>query len=235
MNIVALLGTTISPYLFFWQADEEVEEEIEAGKTSAMRTKMPNVSTTDIRRMRFDTVFGMTFSNVITFFIIITAAATLNAHGITEILTADQAAAALAPFAGQYAAFFFACGIIGTGLLAVPILAGSAAYAVSEALKWNGGLSLELKQAHGFYGVIAIATLTGLLINFTQIPAFKVLYYSAVLNGLLAPPLMALILLIGNNKKIMGKNVNGKASNILGWFITIVMGVAGVALIVTMM
>ena len=214
--------------------DEEVEEEVREGKIKKMGVGIPHVSTNDISRMRFDTVLGMTFSNVITFFIIVTAAATLHAHGITEILTADQAALALVPFAGQYAAFFFAAGIIGTGLLAVPVLAGSAAYAVSETLRWNEGLSLKLKQAHGFYGIIAIATLAGLLINFTGIPAFKVLYYSAVLNGLLAPPLMILIMLMGNNKKIMGKNVNGKTSNILGWFITIVMGVAAVALIGTM-
>ena len=233
MNIVALLGTTISPYLFFWQADEEVEEEIEEGKIRAMGVGIPHVSIGDIKRMRLDTIFGMTFSNVITFFIIVTAAATLHVHGITDIQTADEAAKALEPFAGQYATFFFACGIIGTGLLAVPVLAGSAAYAVSEVMSWKEGLSLKLKQAHGFYGVITIATLAGLFINFTGIPAFKVLYYSAVLNGLLAPPLMVLILLIGNNKKIMGKNVNGNWSNWLGWLITAVMGVAAVGLIVS--
>ena len=233
MNIVALLGTTISPYLFFWQADEEVEEEIEEGKIRAMGVGIPHVSIGDIKRMRLDTIFGMTFSNVITFFIIVTAAATLHVHGITDIQTADEAAKALEPFAGQYATFFFACGIIGTGLLAVPVLAGSAAYAVSEVMSWKEGLSLKLKQAHGFYGVITIATLAGLFINFTGIPAFKVLYYSAVLNGLLAPPLMVLILLIGNNKKIMGKIVNGNWSNWLGWLITAVMGVAAVGLIVS--
>ncbi len=233
MNIVALLGTTISPYLFFWQADEEVEEEIEEGKIRAMGVGIPHVSIGDIKRMRLDTVFGMTFSNVITFFIIVTAAATLHVHGITDIQTADEAAKALEPFAGQYATFFFACGIIGTGLLAVPVLAGSAAYAVSEVMSWKEGLSLKLKQAHGFYGVITIATLAGLFINFTGIPAFKVLYYSAVLNGLLAPPLMVLILLIGNNKKIMGKNVNGNWSNGLGWLITGVMGVAAVGLVMS--
>ena len=210
-----------------------MEEEIEEGKIRAMGVGIPHVSIGDIKRMRLDTIFGMTFSNVITFFIIVTAAATLHVHGITDIQTADEAAKALEPFAGQYATFFFACGIIGTGLLAVPVLAGSAAYAVSEVMSWKEGLSLKLKQAHGFYGVITIATLAGLFINFTGIPAFKVLYYSAVLNGLLAPPLMVLILLIGNNKKIMGKNVNGNWSNWLGWLITAVMGVAAVGLIVS--
>lgn len=195
----------------------------------------PVVTKKDVRSMRADTVMGMSFSNIITFFIITTAAATLAAHGITNVETAAQAAEALKPFAGPYASLLFTLGIIGTGLLAVPVLAGSASYAVAETLKWKGGLSLKFKQAHGFYGVITIATLGGLLINFTHIPAFKVLYYSAMLNGLLAPPLMILILLIGNNKKIMGKNANGKASNIFGWIITAVMGLCGLAMLWTLL
>lgn len=224
MNIVALLGTTISPYLFFWQADEEVEEEIASGKLKAAGSSVPRVSRSDIKTMRIDTVIGMFFSNLITFFVIATAASTLGAHGVTDIQTADQAAQALAPLGGKWAALLFTLGIVGTGLLAVPVLAGSASYAVAEALKWNSGLSLKLKQAHGFYGVLTIATIAGLLINFTGIPAFKVLYYTAMLNGMLAPPLMVLILLMANNKKIMGKRTNGTWSNVLGWLITVVMG-----------
>jgi NRAMP (natural resistance-associated macrophage protein)-like metal ion transporter len=231
MNIVALLGTTISPYLFFWQADEEVEEEIAAGKLRASGSSVPRVTRSDIRTMRIDTVIGMVFSNVVTFFIIATAASTLGAHGIRNIETADQAAQALAPLGGEWAFLLFAFGIVGTGLLAVPVLAGSASYAVAEALKWNSGLSLKLKQAHGFYGVLTIATVAGLLINFTGIPPFKVLYYTAMLNGMLAPPLMVLILMMSNNKKIMGKRTNSVWSNVLGWMITVVMGAASAGLL----
>ncbi len=231
MNIVALLGTTISPYLFFWQADEEVEEEVAEGKLKAMGVGTPKIDASDIKRMRIDTAMGMTFSNVIAFFIIATAASTLGAHGITDITTADQAAKALEPLAGPFASLLFAIGIIGTGLLAVPVLAGSASYALSEAFGWREGLYLKMKQAHGFYGIITIATLGGLLINFTHIPPFKVLYYTAVLNGVVSPPLMILILLIANDKKIMGKFVNGTWSNVLGWMITIVMGVVGLGVV----
>jgi NRAMP (natural resistance-associated macrophage protein)-like metal ion transporter len=234
MNIVALLGTTVSPYLFFWQADEEVEEEVESGKLKAMGVGTPKINSDDVRAMRQDTVIGMSLSNVITFFIIATAASAFGMNGINDISTADQAAKALEPLAGPFAEILFALGIIGTGLLAVPVLAGSAAYALSEAFTWKEGLYLKMKQAHGFYGIITVATLTGLLINFTHIPHFKMLYYSAVLNGILAPPLMVLILLIGNNKKIMGKYVNGKASNVFGWVITAVMGVCAVAMVVTL-
>lgn len=224
MNIVALLGTTISPYLFFWQADEEVEEQVASGKLQSMGVGIPQIAAGDMKAMRNDTIRGMSFSNLITFFIIATAASTLGAHGITDINTADDAAKALQPLAGNFAEMLFAVGIVGTGLLAVPVLAGSASYAISETFQWEGGLSLKLKQAHGFYGIITVATLAGLLINFSMIPPFKVLYYSAMLNGLLAPPLMIVILLIGNNKNIMGKYVNNGWSNGLGWLITVVMG-----------
>ncbi len=230
MNIVALLGTTISPYLFFWQADEEVEEEKAAGKLGILGFP-PRVTKSDLKTMRIDTAIGMVFSNLVTFFIIATAASTLGAHGITDIQTADQAAQALAPLGGQLAFLLFALGIVGTGLLAVPVLAGSASYAVSEALKWNSGLSLKLNQAHGFYGVLTIATIAGLLINFTGIPPFKILYYTAILNGVLAPPLMILILMMANDKKIMGKRTNGTLSNVLGWIITAVMGGCAIGLI----
>ena len=183
--------------------------------------------------MRTDTIIGMFFSNMIQFFIICTTASTLHLQGITHIESASQAAQALRPVAGDFAFLLFAFGVIGTGLLAVPVLAGSAAYALSEAFGWREGLYLKFKQAHGFYGVITIATLLGLLVNFININPFQMLYYTAVLNGLAAPPLMIMILLICNNKKIMGKNTNGWFSNIAGWAITIVMSVAGIALLFT--
>lgn len=216
LNIVALLGTTISPYLFFWQADEEVEEEIAVGKIKDIGVGKPKVTNKEVKRMRVDTLAGMFFSNLIMFFIIATTASTLGAHGITNIETATQAAEALRPFAGDFTSFLFALGIIGTGLLAVPILAGSASYAVAEAVGWRGSLYLKFKEAHGFYGVITLATLVGVLVNFFGIPPFKMLYYTAVLNGVIAPPLIILILLISNNKKIMGTRTNSSISNILG-------------------
>ena len=224
LNIVAVLGTSISPYLFFWQASEEVEEEMGKG--------MPKITSRDLSEMRLDTGIGMFFSQLVMFFIIIVVAATLNANGITNIETAAQAAEALRPIAGDKAFLLFTAGIIGTGLLAVPILAGSASYAVSEAFNWKAGLSRKLRQAHGFYGVITIATIIGLLINFTPIPPFKMLYYTAVLNGICAPPLILMILLISNNKKVMGERTNSKTSNILGVLIMLVMALASIGLFV---
>lgn len=232
-NIVAILGTTISPYLFFWQADEEVEEEIEHHKLKAMGKGIPRIRNKDIREMRLDTIVGMFFSQLVMFFIIITAASTLHVHGIKNIDTADQAAQALKPFAGDFAFLLFAAGIIGTGLLAVPILAGSAAYALAETFDWKAGLGKKFTQAHGFYSVITIATLIGLLVNFTPIKPFQMLYYTAVINGIVAPPLLFLILLIANNKKIMGKHTNNMFSNILGWIIIGIMTFCSLALIIS--
>ncbi len=231
MNVVAVLGTTISPYLFFWQADEEVEEEMAAHKIKLPGMR-PRVSKRDVRGMRADTVLGMFFSNLVMFFIILIAASTLRAHGVTAVATADQAAALLRPVAGPFAELLFALGILGTGLLAVPVLAGSASYAVAEAVGWNGGLYRKLKEAHGFYGVLTLATIVGLVVNFLRIPAFTMLYDTAMLNGLIAPPLLILILLVANNKKIMGKRANGWLSNALGIVVTGVMTVAAVALFV---
>lgn len=229
MNIVAILGTTISPYLFFWQASEEVEEEVENHKLRAMGQGVPHVSKKDVRKMRADTFVGMFFSNVVMFFIITTTASTLHVHGIFEIETATQAAQALKPLVGDAAYLLFAAGIIGTGLLAVPILAGSASYAVSEAFGWKEGLYRKFRQAHGFYGVIIIATVIGLLVNLTPIKPFQMLYYTAILNGIIAPPLMVLLMLISNNKKIMGEYTNSFSINILGVIITAVMGIASLA------
>lgn len=231
LNITALLGTTISPYLFFWQSDEEVEEEIAEHKLSGFGRGKPKITYRDVRRMRWDTVFGMFFSNVITFFIIATAAVTLGAHGIHEISTAADAAAALKPLAGNFASLLFTVGIIGTGLLAVPVLAGSASYAVSESFKWKEGLYRKFSQAHGFYGVISAATLVGLVVNFTGIPPFKMLYYTAVVNGAISPILMIIILRIANNKKVLGEHVNSGFSNVLGGIITLVMAAASLGLL----
>ncbi|OGH16537.1 MAG: iron transporter [Candidatus Levybacteria bacterium RIFCSPHIGHO2_02_FULL_40_18] len=231
LNIVAILGTTISPYLFFWQETEEVEEEVEKGKIMGIGRGIPKVLKRDIRIMRIDTVIGMFFSNLVMFFIIATVASTLYASGIHNINTADQVAEALRPLAGDFAYLLFAAGIIGTGLLSVPILAGSASYALAEALGWREGLYRKLKQAHGFYGAITIATLIGLLVNFLHIPPFQMLYYTAVLNGIAAPPLIILILLISNNKKIMGGRTNSTLSNALGITITAVMSFAALALL----
>lgn len=230
-NIVAILGTTISPYLFFWQGTEEVEEEVEKGKIMGIGRGIPKVSKRDIREMRIDTVIGMFFSNLVMFFIIATFASTLFVSGIHNIETADQAAEVLRPLTGDLAYLLFAAGIIGTGLLSVPILAGSASYAVSEAFGWGEGLYQKFAQAHGFYGVITIATLAGLLVNFFDIPSFKMLYYTAVLNGIAAPPLMFIILLIANNKQIMGNRTNSPLSNTLGIIITVVMTVAALLLL----
>lgn len=220
LNILALLGTTISPYLFFWQADEEVEEEIEHHELKAMGVGTPTFTRDDLRGLRVDTIVGMLFSNLITFFIIITAAVTLHVNGVTTVDTATQAAQALRPLVGDFAFLLFAIGIIGTGLLAVPVLAGSAAYAVSEAVNWKGGLSLRFRQAHGFYGVIAISVLIGLVVNFIGIPPFKMLYVTAVVSSFAVPPLLFYIMRIGNNRKIMGRHVNSRLSNIFGWGIT---------------
>lgn len=231
LNIVAILGTTISPYLFFWQAGEEVEEEVEFHKIRAMGRGVPKITKIDIRQMRLDTIFGMFFSNLVMFFIIVTTASTLGANGITNVETANQAAEALRPFGGNFTFLLFASGIIGTGLLAVPVLAGSASYALSETLGWKEGLSRKFQQAKSFYLVIAFATVFGLLINFTSIPPFKMLYYTAILNGIIAPPLMVLIILISSNPRIMGKYTNGVYTNIIGVLITLIMSAAALGLV----
>jgi NRAMP (natural resistance-associated macrophage protein)-like metal ion transporter len=233
-NLVAIFGTTISPYLFFWQASEEVEEEVAHHKLRTMGKGVPRITLGDVKQMDRDTVVGMIFSNLIMFFIIVTAASTLHLNGITNIETASQAAEALRPLAGNFAYILFALGVLGTGLLAIPILAGSASYAVAEAVGWREGLYRKFKQAHGFYGVMALATLFGILVNFTPIKPFQMLYYTAALNGILAPPLMIMILFIANNKKVMGQYTNTRTSNVMGWIITLVMGAGAITLICTL-
>ncbi len=235
LNLVALLGTTISPYLFFWQSDEEVEERIEKHRQKDIGVKVGYTTKKDLRNLRIDTIIGMVFSNLISFFIIITAASTLHTHGIKNIESASQAAQSLKPVAGDLASFLFAAGIIGGGLLAVPILAGSAAYALSEALKIKAGLNKNYRRAPIFYGIIILATVLGVLVNVTPIKPFQLLYYTAALNGLAAPILMFLILAISNNKKIMGEHTNPPLSNILGGFIAIVMGIGGILLLFSLL
>ena len=235
LNIVAILGTTISPYLFFWQASEAVEEEIVDGNISDMGVEKPSVTRKNVNTMDLDTIVGMLFSQAIMFFIIITTAATLNANGITNITTASQAAEALRPLAGNLTYLLFATGIIGTGLLAIPVLAGSSAYAIAETAGLKEGLSKKFGRASEFYRVIAASTLVGMLISWLGIDPIKALYYAAALNGLVAPPLMVLIILIANNKSIMGKYVNKRISRIIGWIIVLVMSITGILLIIDLL
>ncbi len=232
LNLVAILGTTISPYLFFWQASQEVEEKIDEGKVSAKARK--GVSKAALKWMRTDVISGMIFSNLVMWSIIATAASALYSKGIMNIDSAPKAAEALRPVAGQLAHVVFAVGIIGTGLLAVPILAGSAAYAVAETFRLREGLYLKLRQAPGFYGIIIFSTSIGFTINLGGINPIKALYYTAVLNGIVAPPLLLMIMLIANNRSIMKDKVNRRPSNILGWTATIAMTVAAVALLLNL-
>lgn len=234
LNIVAIIGTTISPYLFFWQANQEVEEAIDDNRLEAMGRGRPQMNGSHVRQGKLDTAIGMTLSNTIAFFIIATTASTLGHNGVRSIETAAQAAEALRPLAGPLTSALFAIGIMGTGLLAVPVLAGSASYAVAEAAGWKAGLYKTIDQAHGFYGVITLATLLGLIVNFTGIPPFKMLYYTAVLNGLAAPPLMIFILLVANNRSVMGRYCNGRLGNIFGIAITAIMSICSIALLVSM-
>jgi NRAMP (natural resistance-associated macrophage protein)-like metal ion transporter len=225
--ITAILGTTISPYLFFWQTSQEVEERRQSGKFIA-KAQHQVLANKQVNRMRFDVWFGMLFSNVIMFFVIVTSAAVLFPQGI-EINSAEEAAKALLPLAGNQAYTLFALGVIGTGLLAVPVLAGSSAYALAETFHWTFGFSKGLKHAHAFYGVIIIAFIIGLLINLININPITALIYSAVLNGLAAPIIMYFILKISGDKTLMGPWVNGNWSRVIGWGATVIMTVAAVA------
>ena len=227
--ICAILGTTITPYLFFWQTSQEIEEEIAAGQTTI--TSRQNTSKTQIKNMRTDVWSGMFLSNIVMFFIISACASILFAHGITDINSAAQAASALRPFAGNASYWLFAIGIIGMGLLAIPVMAGSSAYAISESMGRRQGLNNKLKQGYLFYGVIIISMLAGLLLNFVGLNPIKALIYAAVLNGIVAPIILTLILLLARSKKIMGDWKNGKVSASLGWLLTILMAVSGIAAI----
>lgn len=226
--ICAILGTTISPYLFFWQTSQEVEDQIVQGNTN-IQMRQQAVHKKEITSMRIDVWSGMLLSELIMFFIIAACGALLFPHGITNIESSAQAAEALRPFAGDATYFLFAIGIIGTGMLGIPVLAGSSSYAITESLKKQGGLSKKLGQAPTFYGVIIISMLVGLAMNFIGINPIKALIFSAVVNGIVAPIIMVFILLISNDKKIMGERTNRPISNIIGWGTTGLMALAGVA------
>lgn len=231
--LCAILGTTISPYLFFWQTSQEVEEEIVKGN-STIELRKNSVTPKELSDMRKDTWTGMFFSNLIMFFIIAACAATLHAHGITNIATADQAAAAIRPFGGELTYFFFAIGIIGTGLLAIPTMAGSTAYATAESFGWKHGLYLKLKQSYAFYGVIVISMIVGVVANYFHLDPIKGLIYSAIANGLVAPIVLFFIVKTSSNKAVMGEHKNHPAISAIGWFITILMTLAGIAAIASM-
>jgi len=223
MALVAIFGTTISPYLFFWQAGQEVEEQ-HRRHIKPLHISPRNAGP-ELRRIRLDTLVGMGFSHIVALCIVIATAATLHVNGVREIESAAQAAEALRPIAGDLAFALFAVGIIGTGLLAVPVLAGSAAYAVSETFGWTEGLNRKPREAKAFYGVIVFATAGGVALNFIGIDPMKALYWAAVVNGLLAPPLMTVTMFIATNPKVMGKLVLSRRLKFVGWLATAVMWV----------
>ena len=231
-TFVGILGTTISPYLFFWQSAQEVEEERKKGR----RTVKEREGATDkeLRKSRTDVLAGMFFSNLVMYFIILTTAATLHAHGKTQIDTAQQAAEALRPLAGNGAYLLFTLGLIGTGMLGVPVLAGAAAYAVAEAGNWRGTLEDKPRLAKKFYAIVALAMVLGLALDYAGFNAVKMLFWSAVLNGVLAPPLIVLVVLLTSSKKIMGKRVNPPLLKWLGWATAVIMAVAAIAMFATM-
>jgi len=230
MALVAVLGTTISPYLFFWQAGEEVEEQ--RREHWQRLGAHPRTAGHQLARIESDTLFGMGYSNLVAVFIIIATAATLHANGITQIQTSSQAAEALRPVAGEFAFAVFAGGIIGTGMLAVPVLAGSAAYAVAEMFEWPEGLDRRLQDARGFYGTIALATLGGAILTFVGLDPIRALYWSAVVNGILAAPLMAIMMMIAMNPRIMGRLTLPRWMVVGGVLATAVMAAASIGFFV---
>jgi NRAMP (natural resistance-associated macrophage protein)-like metal ion transporter len=230
-TLVAILGTTISPYLFFWEASEEVEEEVKEGRTTIEQ----RVGATDdeIHSEKVDTIVGMLFCNVVFYFVILSAGATLFRSGHTEITSAADAAQALKPLAGSLATVLFAIGLIGAGLLAVPVLSGSAAYAVSETFRWKSGLDEKPRHAKRFYAVIALSTLIGILIDLIGINPITALFWTAVINGVVAPPLLVVVMLVSNNRKVMGERTNGPVTNIIGGLAAGLMFAAAIAMFVT--
>ena len=230
--LAAALGTTISPYLFFWQASQEVEE-VRNNRGEKPLRRGPEQADAQLGRIRVDTYLGMAFSNLVAFFIILTAASTLHAHGISQISTSADAATALKPLAGRFASALFACGVVGTGLLAVPVLAASAAYGIGEACQWKVSLEQAPKQAAPFYGVICAATILGLSLNFLHIDPVKALFWAAVVNGLVSAPLMAVIMIIASSRKVMGKFVIPIYLRSVGWIATAVMFCVGAGVLLT--
>ena len=231
--VVAILGTTISPYLFFWQAQEEVDEVKERDHAKPL-ARAPDQSKSEFQRIRIDTYVGMGLSNLVALFIMITTAATLHAHGVTNIQTSSQAASALKPIAGQLAFTVFALGIIGTGLLALPVLAGSAAYALGETFGWHVGLARKLSRAKGFYGAIVAAVVIGGIMNFVRLDPIKALFWSAVVNGVAAVPIMGMIMHLASHRPAMGDFKIHLVLRIVGWTATAVMAAAAVGMFATM-
>ena len=230
--LIAVLGTTISPYLLFWQSGEEVEQ-MENQPTVKALKKTPQQAPEQFQRIKVDTYVGMAFSNLIAYFIILTAAATLHSHGKTDINSAAEAAEALRPIAGPFAALLFSLGVIGTGLLALPVLGGSAAYAVGEALQWPVGLERKAKEAKAFYTVLAVATLIGLALNFTKLDPIKALVWAAIINGITAAPVMCFMMLLVSRRKVMGELALPLYLKILGWLATAIMAVAAAGMLLT--
>ena len=229
--VVGIFGTTISPYLFFWQASEEVEDmHAEHGEPPLLRD--PAAAPVELRRIKWDTWSGMFYSDITAYFIILATAVTLNVAGITDIQTAAQAAGALRPLAGDFAFILFALGILGVGLIGVPVLAGSAAYALAEAMGWKSGLERKATNARGFYGVIAVSVLAGLFIQYSPISPMKALFWSAVINGVVAVPLMVVIILLASRKSVMGAFTSSRSIVILGWIGAAVMGLAAVLMFI---
>ena len=230
--VVAVFGTTISPYLFFWQASQEVEE-LDADPAAGALAHAPEGAAEHLRRIKIDTYLGMAFSNIVAFCIILGTAATLNAAGVTDIRTSAQAAEALRPLAGPFAFLLFSLGIIGTGMIAVPVLAGSAAYAVAEAFEWKRGLDLKLLEAREFYTIIALATLGGVALDFSPIDPIRALFWSAVVNGVIAVPIMVVMMLLADDAKVMGGFTVTRQLKALGWLATGTMAAAVVAMFAT--
>jgi NRAMP (natural resistance-associated macrophage protein)-like metal ion transporter len=229
--LVAILGTTITPYLFFWQADQEVEEEISMGRRQLRQRR--GATKAELRQADWDVAVGMFFSSAVMFFIILATASTLHKSGKTTIESATDAAEALRPLAGAAASLLWAPGLIGAGALCVPILTGSAAYAIAEARGWRRGLNERPRRAKLFYGVIALSTLLGMLINFMGVNPMTALFWTAVINGFLAPPVLVVVMLIANNKNVLGAHVNGRFTNVVGWTTTALMFAAAIGLILT--
>jgi Mn2+/Fe2+ NRAMP family transporter len=229
--LVALLGTTISPYLFFWQASHEVEEQISIGRRQLWQRQ--GASNTELKYAFWDTLAGMVFSEVVAYFIILATGATLFVAGKTTIGSATEAAEALKPIAGEAASLLLAVGLIGAGVLAVPILTGAAAYGVAETFGWKSGLDRTVKRAPQFYAVVVAATLVGIAINFFGINPITALVITAIINGLIAPPILVMVMMVSNNRRVMGERTNGWLLNLLGWGTALVMAVASVALITT--
>ena len=230
-TLLAILGTTITPYMFFWQATQEVEEELQMGRATLAQRE--GASDKELKFAEIDIDAGMLFASLVFYFVILASAATLHATGMTKIETAVEAAQALRPLSSGVASILFAVGLIGSGVLAVPVLTSSSAYALCETFKWKSGLSEKLRGAARFYAIIAVSTLVGVIVNFLKIPPVTALFWAAVINGILAPPLLVIIMLVSNNREVMGARVNGLLTNFIGWATVAVMAAASLGIFLT--